>query len=258
MAFRVVVLGSGTIIPTLGRRATSLLIEAGGEPILFDCGPGALEALEESGVSFRSLRTIFLTHYHPDHSLGLAHLLAALNADPANRVENSVTVFGPPGLVMLVERLQACYRSMTAKRGFLKLIEIGEGPVPRKGAASISAAAASHGDAAALAYRFDFRGASIVFTGDTSFSDSLARFSKGTDCLFAECSVPDSRPLAGHLTPADVGRLAAAAGPRRVVLVHMYPLFAGEDPIAGIRRWYDGPVDIAWDSMEFRIGTEGG
>ena len=256
MAFRIIVLGSGTIIPSMERRATSLLVEAGGEQVLFDCGPGTLEALEENGISFRSLRTIFFTHYHPDHSLGLAHLLAALNADPAASIEHIITVYGPVGLRELVVRLQACYRSMIPKRHFLELIEIGKGAVPRDGAAAISAAAASHGDAAALAYRVDFEGASIVFTGDTSLSDSLVQFSNGADYLFAECSFPDSCPAAGHLTPWAVGRLAVAAGVGRVILVHMYPLFDGEDPIAGVKRQYGGPVDIAYDSMEFDVETK--
>jgi ribonuclease BN (tRNA processing enzyme) len=256
MAFRIIVLGSGTIIPSIERRATSLLVEAGGEHVLFDCGPGTLEALEEHGFSFRSLRIIFLTHYHPDHSLGLAHLLAALNADPAASIEHVITVYGPVGLRELVVRLQACYRSIIPKRHVLELIEIGEGVVPRGAAASISAAAASHGDAAALAYRVDFEGMSVVFTGDTSFSESLVQFSKGADFLFAECSFPDSRPIEGHLTPAVVGRLAAAAGVGRVILVHMYPLFDGADPIAGVKKQYGGPVDIAYDSMEFDVETK--
>jgi ribonuclease BN (tRNA processing enzyme) len=256
MAFRIIVLGSGTIIPSTERRATSLLVEAGGEHVLFDCGPGTLEALEENGISCQSLRTIFLTHYHPDHSLGLAHLLAALNVDPAASIEHVITVYGPVGLRELVARLQACYRSMIPKRHVLELIEIGEGAVPRDGAACVSAAAASHGEAAALAYRVDFEGASVVFTGDTSFSESLVQFAKGADFLFAECSFPDSRPVEGHLTPSAVGRLAAVAGVGRVILVHMYPLFDGEDPAAGVKRHYAGPVDVAYDSMEFDIETK--
>jgi ribonuclease BN (tRNA processing enzyme) len=255
MAIRIVVLGSGTIIPRVGTRATALLVEAGGDRVLFDCGPGALDALEENGISFRSLRTIALTHYHPDHSLGLAHLLAALNADPIAPVACVLTVYGPAGLKEHVAGMEACYPSIAPKRYTLDLIEIGEGSVARDCAASLSAAAAIHGNMKALSYRLDFGGSSVVFTGDTAESETLARFSKEASCLIAECSFPDARSVEGHLTPAGVGRLAAAAGVGCVVLVHMYPLFAAEDPVAGVRRHYAGPVEVGYDSMEFDIGS---
>ncbi len=51
MSFEVTVLGSGTIIPDAQRRATSLLVDAGGKILLLDCGPCIPNALVENGFS---------------------------------------------------------------------------------------------------------------------------------------------------------------------------------------------------------------
>ena len=68
MSAQVTILGTGTIIPTPEREATSLVVACGGEPYLFDCGPGTLDALEGAGLSFRELKHVFLTHYHRSYT----------------------------------------------------------------------------------------------------------------------------------------------------------------------------------------------
>lgn len=253
MAFRVALLGSGTIIPSIERRATALLVEAGERTLLFDCGPGALEALAEEGFSFRDLGEVFLTHFHPDHTLGLGHLLAAINVDPVSRYNGRLKLYGPQGLADFVSRWHALYRSTAPKWDFLELHEIGPGVVPGTEEAVVGAAIASHGDAAALAYRVDYKEKSVVYTGDTSYSDSLVELARDADLLVAECSFPDGREVEGHLTPAAVGRLAAAAEARHVVLVHMYPVFDEESPVAAVKRHCRGSVEVGYDGLEFAL-----
>jgi ribonuclease BN (tRNA processing enzyme) len=253
MAFRVTVLGSGTILPSRERRATSLLVEASEYVLLFECGPGTLDAVEESGFSFRMLGDIFLTHYHPDHSLGIGHLLAALNVDPVSRYEGKLRLYGPRGLIDLVSRWNALYRSTTPMRDFLELNEIDEATLPFGARTTVRAAPARHGDAPALSYRIDHGERSIVYSGDTSYTESLVELARGVDLLISECSFPDSRAVEGHLSPSTVGRLAAAAAVRHVILVHMYPLFDDGNPLTEVRRHYHGPADIAHDGLEFDL-----
>ena len=253
MSFRVTVLGSGTIIPSAERRSTALLVEAGERTILFDCGPGAPDALAEAGFSFRDLGEIFLTHYHPDHTLGLGHLLAAINVDPVSRRRGKLKLYGPRGLADFVSKWQALYHSTVPKWDFLELVEIGPGVVPGTEEAVVSASSASHGDAAALSYRVAYKEKSVVYTGDASYSDSLVELARDADLLVAECSFPDDREVEGHLTPSSVGRLAAAAAARHVVLVHMYPLFDDESPAGRVKRHYRGSVEVGYDGLEFAI-----
>lgn len=256
MSLRLTVLGSGTIIPSIDRRATALMVEAGGEPYLFDCGPGVLEAMEELGFSFRSLYNIFLTHYHPDHTLGLGRLLAAINNDTISIVRERLAIHGPSGLKDFLESWNNLYSSTLPKRDYLELDEIGSGDVSREGLVRIRAAEAKHGDIPALAYRIDEENTSIVYTGDSEYSETLVELSAGAGVLVAECSFPDERPVPGHMTPSDVGRLASDAGVEQVLLVHMYPEVDGTDPARSVKKRYKGRVTVARDGMVLDLGVD--
>jgi ribonuclease BN (tRNA processing enzyme) len=253
MAIRVTVLGSGTIIPSMERRTTALLLEVDYKEYLFDCGPGILDAIEESGTSFRSLQDVFFTHFHPDHTLGIGHLLAAINNDESSAGRHTLSFYGPTGLAEMVGKWNELYASTVPKWDYLKLHEVERGEIPVAGDVRIEAARVKHGDCPALGYRVSSRGASVVYTGDTEYTEALMEFSLGADLLIAECSMPDSRPLPGHLTPSGVGRLACAASVQRVVLVHLYPVFGESDPAADVKKHYKGPVEVASDGMVLDI-----
>lgn len=249
MSLQVTILGSGTIIPTSNRRSTSLVIARGDELYLFDCGPGALDALEEAGLRFRELKRVFLTHYHPDHTLGIGHLLAAIRLDGVMGGGGSLTIVGPRGLGDFIGRWHALYHSTVLEDASLELVEIGDGDAYTENDVKVRAAKVDHDDYAALAYRFESEGRSVVYTGDTEYTESLVEFSKGADLLFAECSFPDDQPMTGHMTPTAVGKLAARARAGRVVLVHLYPVYGDKDPGAGVRSAFSGQVTVATDGM---------
>ncbi len=253
MSFRVVLLGSGTIVPSVERRTTALLVEAGDRTMLFDCGPCTLDALAEEGLSFRDIHEVFLTHFHPDHTLGIGRLIAAINVDPVSRYAGRLVISGPRGLADFAERWRALYRSTAPKWDFLELREVAAGAQPAAAGVVVTAAPASHADAAALSYRVDYKGKSAVYTGDSSYSDALVELARDADLLVAECSFPDERPVEGHMTPSDVARLASGSAARHVVLVHMYPVFDGESPSAVVKRGFKGSVEVGSDGLEFAL-----
>lgn len=253
MAVRVVILGTGTIIPSASRRATSLLVEAHGETILFDCGPGALEAVERSGRSYKDIKKIFITHFHPDHTLGLGRLFSAMKNDGSDPVEGYIEIFGPEGLDRFIEDWNGLYDGIVpggdrlGLRGAFRSAEhSGEGP-------DIQACEADHAGKQAYAYRLDYQGSSVVFTGDTGYTRSIVELADGVDLLVAECSFPDDRAMSGHLTPSSAGRIAAEAGVGRIVLVHLYSSMEEAAAIEGVKRLYDGPVEVASDGMEIEV-----
>lgn len=243
------IIGSGTIVPSADRRSTSILVETGAESVLVDCGPGALDGLEEAGFSFRDLRKVLFTHYHPDHSLGIGHLLSAINTDPLGRREDPLIFCGPRGLRELIERWNVLYSSTVPRGDYLELVEIADGDIVSEGELEIRAAGTVHGDRPSLAYRFERGDSCVVFTGDAAYSEALVRISRGADVLLSECSFPDGASAEGHMTPSEVGRLASDAGVKRIVLLHLYPLFDG-DPAADVRRRFGGRVSTARDGME--------
>jgi ribonuclease Z len=89
--------GTAGSVPTARRGLPALLLRAGGERILFDCGEGTQQQLLRS-VGLPELDAIFITHYHLDHWLGLIGMVKSF--DLRGR-EKPLAIYGPPGLGQL-------------------------------------------------------------------------------------------------------------------------------------------------------------
>ena len=134
------------------------------------------------------------------------------------------------------------------------------------------------GAARSYSYRFDTPDRSVVFTGDTGPSDAVVELVRGADVLVTEvldlkgvidlmkrtafigATDEELKPTIDHqreehLTPREVGRLAAQAGVGLVVLTHVGPGLDSETDmrryVQGVRDLFDGPVVIAGDGSEF-------
>jgi ribonuclease Z len=94
--------GTAGSVPTARRGLPALLVRAGGDRLLFDCGEGTQQQLLRS-VGLPELDAIFLTHYHLDHWLGLIGMLKTF--DLRGR-EKPLAIHGPPGLAGLLNGLR--------------------------------------------------------------------------------------------------------------------------------------------------------
>ena len=119
MDLDVVFLGTGGSVPTARRATASVLVRAGGERLLFDCGEGTQRQMQRS-TGLVQVDEIYLTHYHADHYLGLPGLLKTYDL---NEREAPLRVLGPPGLRDLFE---AIGRITGRVRYPLELVELGE------------------------------------------------------------------------------------------------------------------------------------
>jgi ribonuclease BN (tRNA processing enzyme) len=236
-------------VPSQIRRPTSLLVEGGGEDVLIDCGPGVLQAMEDRGRSYHGIHRVLLTHFHPDHTLGLGHLFSALKSDVAVPDNHWLVIYGPEGLTEFIASWDVLYGKIVPGEDKLSLITLEPGYEADIGDMLVTAGPASHGGRTAVSYRLDHMGRSVVYTGDTAFSEELVEFSSGADLLVSECSFPDESPVEGHMTPAMVGEMAFSAGVKRVLLVHMYPFFGESDPAAEVRRKFTGEVITGRDGL---------
>ena len=86
-----------------------------------------------------------------------------------------------------------------------------------------------------------------------SVCPNVVRLGRGADLFLLECSVPDKRKVAGHLTPEECGRIAADAGCRHLVLTHFYPVFEGCTPRRCVRRAFRGRLTFARDFTAFTL-----
>ena len=93
--------GTAGSVPTPKRGLPAILLRAGGERILFDCGEGTQHQLLRS-IGLPDLDAIFITHLHLDHWLGLPGMIKTFDMrDRDARLE----LFGPPGFTALFEKV---------------------------------------------------------------------------------------------------------------------------------------------------------
>lgn len=133
-----VVLGTASQVPTRARNHNGYVLLWDGHGILFDPGEGTQRQMLRAGVSAHDLTRICVTHFHGDHSLGLAGVIQRINLD---RVPHPVTAHYPASGQHFFERL----RYATAYR---ETVQLREQPVT--GAGELTAAGAdpgAHGDA---------------------------------------------------------------------------------------------------------------
>ena len=97
--------GTAGSVPTARRGLPALLLRAGGDQILFDCGEGTQQQLLRS-VGLPELDAIFLTHYHLDHWLGI---LGTLKTFDLRGRERPLAIYGPPGLRALMTAMKPAY-----------------------------------------------------------------------------------------------------------------------------------------------------
>ncbi|MCY0944401.1 ribonuclease Z [Streptomyces antarcticus] len=118
-----VVLGTASQVPTRHRNHNGYLLRWDGEGILFDPGEGTQRQMLRAGVAAHDINRICVTHFHGDHSLGLAGVIQRINLD---RVPHPVTAHYPASGQKFFDRL----RYATAYR---ETVELREEPVARDG-----------------------------------------------------------------------------------------------------------------------------
>ena len=102
--FELTFLGTAATTPSTERGLPALLVSAGSERFLVDCGEGTQRQLLRSGAGFRRLSNILLTHVHLDHVLGLGGLLATLGLFD---LRGELTIHGSPETIGFVARYLA-------------------------------------------------------------------------------------------------------------------------------------------------------
>ena len=247
---KLIVLGSGTCVPSLTRNAPGYYLEGDGVQILVDCGSGTLLQLERAGRSYKDIDAVFITHGHPDHFADLMPLIQALLATPDYKREKDLSVIGPPEFLQYYRKAIASVLGAPANFS-IQLIEIGGrldfGPF------HVITAKTDH-STDSIAYRLEHRDASVVFTGDADYDEEIITLSQSADMLVADCSFPHAMKARGHLTARECGLVARNANVKKLLLSHLYPSGTPEaDRIGESREVFEGGVTLAEDLMEFDL-----
>jgi len=250
---KLIVLGSGTGAPSLRRGAPAYAVQAAGLLALLDLGSGATRALLRHGLTFSQVDLIALSHLHPDHVGDLVPFLFATHYSLGYSRSRPFHFLVARGFREFYAHLQGAFGTwVEAPPGLMDLVELEpEGPDAfETGGLAVKTAPVNH-IFGSLAYRLEAEGKSLVYSGDTDVSDSLADLARGADLFMLECANPFKIP--GHLTPAEAGRLAAAAGVKRLLLTHFYPPCDEVDVAALAAREFAGEVIVAEDDLVVQV-----
>ncbi|HUA12288.1 MAG TPA: ribonuclease Z [Solirubrobacteraceae bacterium] len=115
--------GTGGSVPSRGRGLPAIVVQRGGERLLFDCGEGTQRQLLRS-IGLPDFERVFITHFHADHWLGLPGMLKTF----ALRERSApLTVYGPPGLTALMDSVRPIFgRSLPYRLSFVEIESWGD------------------------------------------------------------------------------------------------------------------------------------
>jgi ribonuclease BN (tRNA processing enzyme) len=240
----VVLLGTGTPSPDPAASGPATAVVVGSRVFLFDAGPGVERRLQAAMLPINGVTGLFITHLHSDHTLGYPDLI--FTSWVMGR-KAPLQAYGPHGLRNMTDHIIAAWSEDIEIRtnGFehqprdgyrVTVHEIAPGVVYDSAGVKITAIPVLHGDwKEAYGYRIDTPTRSIVISGDTRPSDALVNAARGIDVLIHEVYpeaklAPDNRPggedwpkymRSFHTSDVELGRVAASAAPRLLILYHV-------------------------------------
>src|SRR5260370_27183375 len=213
---KLVILGSGAgpnpTMPGRTRHMTSHVMVSNASAYVLDCGLGVTNQFARPGIAFTAVRSIFITHHHPDHNVeyGPFLLIGWVQGLPP-----SVQAFGPPPLAQMTRDFLRAYKAtidfwvedLKVKPLVPPVVKevSAPGTVMQDDHVRVAATLVQHPPVRpALAYRFDFPDRSIAFSGDTAPLEAVAALAKGAsvlvhEALYVPCPDADirSRSAAG-------------------------------------------------------------
>jgi ribonuclease BN (tRNA processing enzyme) len=253
---RLTVLGSGTSVPHPRRSSSAHWLEAGGGTLLLDLSAPAIHRMAQEGCDWAGLDAVWISHFHLDHVGGLAPFLFGTKyAPPMQERRKPLRVYGPHGTEKLLRRFDEANSYKLFEQPFpVEVREVAPGAeFDIFGGLRAQTFSTPH-TAESLAVRLtEEGGASLVYTSDTGFTETLADFARAADLFLMECSFFRSKPVETHLELADAMRLAQLSRPRRVMLAHLYPEWDGVDIAAEAKRLWDGETVEAQDGLKLEI-----
>ena len=253
-----VICGSRSPIPSPGRAQTCVMVRAGENIYIVDIGDGSASNLRNWGMPFNKIKSVLLTHLHSDHISDLADLHQA-SWIMQNR-KTKLNVYGPEGVGLVTKGFETAYEPDYFFRnthhgdqiapldvaGFNALtVDLNQPKIINEEGLVVTAFEVVHDPVKpALGYRFDYKGRSLVISGDTSYTENLIESSNSADVLIHEAQanhminlLRDFNLLNGaklnaklmediityHTTPVEAARIANLAEVKHLIFYHLTP-----------------------------------
>jgi ribonuclease BN (tRNA processing enzyme) len=220
-------------------------VRHGDDVLLIDAGTGLQRLIEQPELLEGSRNVhVVLTHFHLDHVVGLSYL-------PALRLNPAPVIWGP-GECLYDTSTRAILERLLAPPLFSAPIDAFAADVrelaPGKRwicSFSVDARVQERHSEPTLALRI---GDTLTYCTDTAPDPENIAFAKGSRVLLHEAWYPQSTHHDGtHSAAGDAGRIAAAAGVQRLVLIHIHPLETSDDRLEAHARHEFAGTEVAHD-----------
>jgi len=220
-------------------------MESGSYHCLIDCGASSLIALKRAAVDPNDIDTILITHLHGDHFGGIPFLV--LDGQFSRR-SRRLLILGPPGLTDRVTQAMEVFfpGSSQAQRKFeTEFIELAEGTRSSVGPLRVTPHEVVHAcGAPPYALRVELDGRTIVYSGDTEWTDRLLPAVAGADLFISEAYSYD-KAVRFHLDYTTLMQHRSQLDCKRLIITHM-----GPDMLAHVA---DVAVEAAHDGLEVSL-----
>ena len=294
--------GTAGPFPDIKRAGPCIVVSAGDRLYIVDAGQGAARNIVLMGFPMGKVDAVLLTHFHSDHIADLGEIMMQRWVGGSNT--KPLDVIGPEGVEAVVEGFNLAYKFddgyRVAHHGTAAVPPSGAGGTARPfnlsaeddasvivvddGELKVTAFKVNHAPVSpAVGYRFDYKGRSLVISGDTLPCQSLTKQSQNADILFQSALQPATVKLihdqAGlssvpslakitedipgyHSSPEDAAKTAGGAGVKHLVLYHITPPIPhpllNNIYLSDAGKYYKGPITIGEDGMLFSLPAKSG
>ena len=279
---RVIFMGTSPLIRP-GQMGTSIYVQLGnGHNFIFDFGPGVAANYLAAGIPLNQINDIFLTHLHWDHVASVPYVYAF--GAWGGRWHENMRITGPSGdrpelgTRYMMDEMK---KMLTWHRESFAILPNGQGwdmdvnefdfnddggVVYDKDGVKISHWRQSHSEDGASAYRLDWNGMCVAFTGDGRPNTLTIKYAKGCDLLITEiqpeivgvmAKTMGAMPVLARATLDAYHNPASAAGylyntvhPRLAVGTHVnYDEYSAAEIYAEVRERWKGPFRLGAPDM---------
>jgi len=249
---KLTILGSGNFVPVKNRSNPGYLLDIGKETIMLDCGSGSIRQFARANRSIWELHRIFFSHLHLDHIADFIPLLFTRKyLQPDFPIQN-LTFYAHPNFENFYQELTRLFSKWIDDERYSYDFQLLSTDFIKFEGYSLEIFPTTH-TPESLILKFNEKGKTFVYTGDTDLSETLVKSCLNADCVLTELSCSDDQPLENHLCPSKIIELIQLARPKRVLLTHVSPKNDNSKISEGIQSKSTIPVQIVNDLDTFEI-----
>ncbi|MEM9516331.1 MAG: MBL fold metallo-hydrolase [Actinomycetota bacterium] len=235
-------LGTGSPIPDPNRAGPTALVKAGDTQLLLDAGRAVVMRMAGAGTTPANLNAVLITHFHSDHIAALNDVLTTHWV--MTQGLGVLKIFGPPGIVQLVDRTLAmlepdigyriAHHEQLTEGPKVDVTELEAGDSFTVNDVSITTAATEHPPVfPTIGYRLEHDGVAAALVGDTNACEGVDTLAANADAYLQSVIRKDLVPLIPndmiqdildyHSGVVEAAQTAARVGAKRLLLTHMVP-----------------------------------